>query len=209
MIFLLFLWPAGAAQATEVNVIGVFPGKAVLVINKGAPRTLSVGQTSPEGVKLVGSDRDSAVVEIAGKRETLKLGGQAIASSTASAEKPSVTLYSDARGHFVATAYINGAPVTFLVDTGATLVTLGNSEAKRLGINYLKGERTVIMTANGPAQVYRVKVDSIKLGNVTVNNVDTVVAESDKVGIGLLGMSFLNHFEMKRESDTMTLIKRY
>lgn len=208
MIFLLFLCLAGPAQATEVNVIGLFPGKAVVVIDGGKPRTLTAGQTSPEGVKLISADPNSAVVEIAGKRQTLSIG-KTISSGYAAAENPSITLYPDTRGHFITTVYINGAPVKFLVDTGATMLTLGNSEAKRLGINYLKGQRTVVMTANGPAQVYLVKVDGIKLGSITINNVDTLVAEGDQVSIGLLGMSFLNHFEMRRDSDSLTLTKRY
>lgn len=208
LIFLFFLCLSASAQATEVNVIGLFPGKAVVVIDGGKPRTLSAGQTSPEGVKLISADQNSAVVEIAGKRQTLNIG-KTISSGYAAAGNPSITLYPDARGHFITTLHINGAPVKFLVDTGASMVTLGNSEARRLGINYLKGERTVVMTANGPAPVYRVKVDGIKLGGIMINNVDTLVTEGDQVGIGLLGMSFLNHFDMKRDSESLTLIKKY
>jgi len=66
-----------------------------------------------------------------------------------------------------------------------------------------------VQTANGTAAVYLVKLDAVRVGDITVNNVDAVVVEDGKLGIALLGMSFLNRMEMKRAGDTLTLIKRY
>lgn len=184
-------------------------GKAVLVIDGGKPRTMSAGQTSPEGVKLIGADSASATIEIAGKRETLRMG-QRISVSPPVVDNPSITLYPDSAGHFFATATINdGGTTRFLVDTGATMVTLGKSEARRLGINYLNGERRVMVTANGSAPVYLVKLDSVKIGAIKLDNVDAAVDENDRVGMSLLGMSFLNRLDMKRDGNRLTLIKRY
>ena len=68
---------ATQALATDLNVVGLFPNKAVVQINGGAPRTLSVGQKQ-DGVVLLSSSRDSAEFEIDGKRRTLKLGQQQV-----------------------------------------------------------------------------------------------------------------------------------
>src|SRR5438132_7746855 len=62
------------AGATDVTVVGLFSGKAVVTVNRGAPRTLSVGQTTPEGVKLLAVDAKGATLEVDGRREVLEMG---------------------------------------------------------------------------------------------------------------------------------------
>jgi len=104
---------------------------------------------------------------------------------------------------------INGGSVRFLVDTGATLVTLPASEARRLGIDYLRGRRGQMQTANGVAAVYRVTLDSVRIGDIEVNGVDAVVSEGGAMSMSLLGMSFLNRMEMRRDGQNMTLTKRF
>ena len=64
-------------------------------------------------------------------------------------------------------------------------------------------------TANGVVPVYTVKLDTLRVGEITVNNVDATVIEGDKLPIALLGMSFLNRMDMRREGQTMVLIKRF
>ena len=86
---------------------------------------------------------------------------------------------------------------------------LVEKRAKSAGVNYLAGTRARVQTANGVAAVYLVKLDSLRVGDITVNNVDAAVIEGDKLGIALLGMSFLNRMEMRRSGDTLTLIKRF
>ncbi len=206
----IFLMLPLGAPAADVNVIGLFSGKAVLVIDGGKPRTMAAGDTSPEGVRLISANSESAVVEIGGRRQTLAPGQQ----SYATAARPdsgaaSVILNADARGHFVTTGTINGNTIQFLVDTGATSITLSSSDARRLGINYLAGSRAHTQTANGVVPVYRIKLDTVRVGGVTANNVDAVIIEGNALPIALLGMSFLNRMEMKRDGLTMTLTKRY
>jgi aspartyl protease family protein len=99
--------------------------------------------------------------------------------------------------------------VRFLVDTGASLISMGASEAKRLGIDYTSGQRTASATANGVVPTYRVKLDEVKVGEITLNNVDGMVHITDNLPSTLLGMSFLNRMEMKRDGGKMTLIKRF
>lgn len=198
----------GPAWATDVTVVGLFSGKAVITVNRGAPRTLAAGESTAEGVKLISSDSRGAVLEIDGKRQALEMG-QHFESPTQSGSRRAVTLAPDSRGHFVTDGAINGSHVRFLVDTGATFVSIPASEAKRLGIDYRKGQRGTSQTANGPAVVYRVALDSVTLGDITLFNVTAVVHDSAGLDVVLLGMSFLNRTEMRREGRVLTLTKRY
>jgi aspartyl protease family protein len=199
--------PAQALAATEVVLVGLIGARAIVAINGGAPRALAVGQKTAEGVVLLATEKDSAQFEIDGARKTLRMGQAYVQAG--GTEKKSVTLKADARGHFMTVGTINGGSVKFLVDTGATLIALPASDAKRLGINYQKGQRGTVQTANGVAVAYRVKLDSVRIGDVEVSNVDAAVGENDAMGVALLGMSFLNRMEMKRDGDSMTLTKRF
>lgn len=199
---------AGSAAATDVNVIGLFPGKAVVVIGRGEPRTLSVGQKTPEGVVLISADSEQAVLEVDGKREMLGMG-QHFETASQTAERSSVTLPADSRGQFYADGQVNGAHVRFMVDTGATNVLLPEAEAARIGIRFRGGQAGYIETANGRAPAYRVMLDSVTVGGITAYNVEAVVAQAQGLDVALLGMSFLNRTEMRRDGAYMTLTKRY
>jgi aspartyl protease family protein len=198
---------AAPAAATNVTVVGLASTRASVSINGAAPRWLAVGQRSAEGVLLVSVDGESATFEIDGRRRALRMN-QAYVAAGGSSGGGSVTLKADGRGHFVADAQVNGGAVRFLVDTGATLIALSGADAKRLGVNYLKGERGVAQTANGPAPAYKVKLDTVRIGDITINNVDAMVLEQG-LPVALLGMSFLNRTEMRRDGETMVLTKRY
>jgi aspartyl protease family protein len=205
-ILVLALATAGPAAAADVNVVGLFGAKAVVSINGGQPRTLSVGQKTSEGVALVAVDRDAATFEIDGKRRTLRMG-QAYSAPGGGGSQRTV-LRADGRGHFLADGQVNGAAARFLVDTGATLIALPTAEAKRMGISYLNAPQGVVNTANGSAVAYRVKLDTVRIGEITINNVDAVVIDGG-LHIALLGMSFLNRTEMTRDGETMVLTKRF
>jgi aspartyl protease family protein len=130
-------------------------------------------------------------------------------SSTAPASSGSrVTLIADERGHFVTIGSINGASIRFLVDTGATMISLSVSDARRIGLDYLKGEQGFTRTANGVARVYKLRLDTVKVGEITANGVDALVHDTD-LPWALLGMSFLNRVDMNRQGDNLTLVKRY
>ncbi len=206
----LFLMVALPVAAADVNVIGLFSNKAVLVVDGGKPRTVSAGEITPEGVRLISASSESAVVEINGRRQTLTPGNGSYGSAGRSAAgTSSVVLPADSRGHFVTDGAINGNTLQFLVDTGATLVTLSSSEARRLGINYLSGKRAYSQTANGVVSAYRIQLDTVRVGDITAHNVDAIVIEGNGLPLALLGMSFLNRMDMKRDGLTMTLTKRY
>ena len=99
--------------------------------------------------------------------------------------------------------------MSFLVDTGATFVSIPGKDARRMGIDFTKGPRGITQTANGPAPVYRIKLDSIRLGDIELLNVDAMVMDGGGLDEALLGMSFLDRVEMRREGQTMTLIRRF
>lgn len=197
---------SGGALALDVSLVGTFGDKAaILVVDGGAPRTVRVGREAG-GVKVVSVTRDSAVIEVAGERRTLARGQHF--STTAGDARPSVTLAADTRGHFVTEGAINGAAVRFVVDTGATVIALPAADAVRLGLDYRKGPLAVTKTAAGVVPVYRVRFDSVRLGSIELAQIDGVVIEQG-LDIALLGMSFLNRVEMRREGETMTLIQRF
>lgn len=202
---LMLLGTGSAVAATQVNIVGLFSHKAVVIINGGKPKTLSVGQTS-DGVKLLAADSQSATLLIEGKTQQLGMGQ---AASVGGNSSPSVTLYANAQGHFISECQINGAPLKFLLDTGATTVALNSGDAKFANIDYKRGNLVKVGTANGIVTAYQVTIANLKIGNITLSQVEASVLEGGSPSIVLLGMSALNRLEMKRHDTAMTLVKKY
>ena len=205
-----FFWLAVlpfAVQGADVALAGVIGARAVLVIDAGAPQTLAVGARSREGVKLVALRDEIATVEVDGRRETLRLGEHAV-HVKGGHQAARLQLQADSQGHFVSRGRINGIEVNLLVDTGATFVSLGRSDAKRIGLDYTKGERGLTATANGTVPVWRMRLDTVELGGMTLHNVDASVHESE-LPLVLLGMSFLNRTQWQRDGEKLILQKRY
>ena len=202
------LLACGTAFAQTVSMSGSLGDKALLMID-GAPRTVAAGATV-QGVKLIGVTGSDAVVEVKGRRVTLQLGGAQVNIGGAPSQGggTQIVLAGDSAGHFFTGGSINGKAVRFLVDTGATYVSMGVNEAERLGIDYRAGRRGVTNTANGAMAVYKVALASVRVGDVLVYDVEALVGQSPMDQV-LLGNSFLTRFQMKRENDTMTLSKRY
>jgi aspartyl protease family protein len=207
IIALLLALHCGHAAAADVALIGVIGDKAaVFALAGGEPKTVKVGQKW-SGITLIAVARGQATVEIDGKQRVLQIGQHYRAVAAASGRQ-SVTLYADSRGHFITEGSVNGIPVRFMVDTGATVIALPASDARRLGMDYLKGARGMVQTANGPAPAYRVQLDVVKLGDLQLNNVEAIVIEQG-LNVALLGMSFLNRVEMRREGELMMLNRRF
>jgi aspartyl protease family protein len=198
---------APSARATEVLLAGLFPGKALMVIDGHAPRSVEVGATSPEGVKVLSVDRDGANVEADGRRLRLEVGQSAINVGSRGGTGE-IRLQADSAGHFMTQGAVNGASMQFIVDTGASLISIGHSDAMRAGIDYLKGKPNTSMTANGVINVWLVTLDTVKVGDVTLRNVPAFVHNQD-MPFALLGMSFLNRMDMRRDGSVMNLHQRY
>ncbi|HQO16286.1 MAG TPA: TIGR02281 family clan AA aspartic protease, partial [Methylotenera sp.] len=198
-VWLTLLFASLAQATTQVNVVGLFSNKAVVIINGGKPKTLSVGQTS-DGVKLLAADSKTATLQIEGKTQQLGMGQAAsVGGNNANAGVASVTLYANTEGHFISECYVNGVPLKFLLDTGATTVALNSGDAKFAKIDYKRGEPIQVSTANGIATAYRVTIATLKIGAVTLNQVEASVIEGGSPSVVLLGMSALNRLDMKRQ----------
>ena len=197
---------AGAAQAADVAVAGLFPGRAVLVVDGGAPQTVRVGGRTREGIVLKAATSEAATLEHDSRVFVARLGEQVASSAGTAASE--ISLQADGGGHFFTSARINGVAVNALVDTGATLVSMGRNEAVRLGIDYRSGTMGRSATANGLATIWKVRLDAVELDGVRLLGVDAAVHETD-LPVVLLGMSFLNRMDWRREGDRLLLKKRY
>ena len=197
----------GAAAAADVALVGVIGDKAaVLAVDGGDPKTVKVGQTW-NGITVLSVQGDRATVTFEGRTRVLWQGPH-YRSTAPAADRAQVVLAAGPGGHFIAEGLVNGTPVRFLVDTGATSIALPAREAARLGIDYRKAPHGVSNTANGPVTVYRVSLATVRLGAIELHTVQAVVIENG-LDTALLGMSFLNRVEMKREGSTMTLTRRF
>lgn len=206
-------WLAAAAvahaAAASVTLTGSIGSRAILIVNGNPPKTVAVGE-SYQGVKLVSLQAEQAVVELEGKRVNLRMdtpvsiGGGASLGGGGSR----VVLSADSSGHFMTQGAINGRPVTFMLDTGATAIALSVADAQRIGLDYSKGQRVVMNTANGQAPAYRLRLQSVRVGDVEVYDIDAVVSPQPMPFV-LLGNSFITRFSMRRDADQMVLEKRY
>jgi len=208
MVLVLGIVTATLADAPRVRVLALFTDKAMLEID-GRERLLRAGQTSPEGVRLVGADQHEAVIEVGGKRETLTFG-TAVGGSFAAPASREVKIYRNARGAYTRAGSINGRTVDFMVDTGATAIALSATEARRLGIAYrLDGDPVQVTTASGVARGHRVSLDRVTVGDISLRNVEALVIAGDLPEQVLLGMTFLNRVDMRQEGAEMVLKTKY
>ena len=205
---LALLLAATAAHAQGVALVGMLGSKALLVVNGTAPKTVAPGDTH-EGVKVISTSGDQAVVEQNGKRSTLRVGEAPVnmGASKTGGKGNRIVLVAGTGGHFLTAGQINGKAVQFMVDTGATSVAMGAQDAERAGVNFKSGQLITLSTANGSVQGFRILLDSVRVGDVEVFGVDAVVTPQPMPYM-LLGNSFLTRFQMLRENDQMTLTKK-
>jgi aspartyl protease family protein len=208
LLLCLLILQSAALGSPNIAVMGLFRDKAVLLID-GKRRILTVGERSTEGVKLISANSKQAVIEMGGKRNTHTLGSQ-ISTSFAQGSTKRVSIYRNPRGMFTTVGSINGLPVNFLVDTGASAIAMSILEARRLGLNYkMEGKKIVVRTASGLSSAYAVKLNAVKLGDIVQRNVDAIVIDSHEPATALLGMSYLGHLNITNEGVVMHLEQRY
>ncbi len=200
---------ATAHAQPKVQLNGTLGTRSALLVIDGVPQAVQVGSTV-KGVRLVSLEDGRAVVEVAGQRQTLTLGAQPgrVTGPDGDSAPRQIVLTAGSGGHFMTQGAINGRATNFMVDTGATDVAISQIEADRLGLRYANGRRLVTHTANGVAPAYQILLSSVRIGGVDIYNVSAVVIPSDMPFV-LLGNSFLNRFQMKRDNDQMTLEQRY
>jgi len=195
---------AAAAAAQTVTLAGRMGERALLVVD-GTPHVVAVAGHAA-GVTLLGWVGEEAEVDLAGVRSRLRVGGTPAqigpAPAAAAAREIVMTVGSD--GHFTPAGSINGQSVRFLVDTGATLVSVGREEALRLGVDLANARHGVSQTANGPVAVQIVTLNRVRVGEVELRNVGALVVPQ-ALPFVLLGNSFLSRFQMRRDNDVMRL----
>jgi len=198
---------AAAAQAQSVAFSGMLGDKALLIID-GQARGVAVGSTV-QGVKLVRIDGVQAQIEANGKAQTLRLGGTAVVAGDTGdgGNGGRIVLPVGSGGHYTGLASINGHPVQFVVDTGATMVSMGVDVASQLGLDLRNSTAAGAMTANGAVAVRTLTLPKVSVGGVTVYN-DEAMIVPQPIPVVLLGNSFLSHFQMRSESSTLVLEKK-
>jgi aspartyl protease family protein len=189
-------------------VVGLFRDRAVLEID-GRQRILRVGETSPEGVRLLAADSVAAILEVDGREIRGTLDGR-VSTRTKTPQTQGVQVWRDNQGMYATVGSINGLPVSFIVDTGATQVAMNAAEARRLGIDYrVVGSPAAITTASRIERAWAVTLESVKVGEILLRNVPGIVLEGPQPEKVLLGMSYLGRLKISNDGQVMTLQKKY
>lgn len=198
VILLCIITPCSMA-IEKITVSGLFKDRAVVIID-GTQRLLTIGKPSPEGVTLISANTNEAVLEIDGVQKSYELGREISSTFTGPAPGETVTIAPDNGGMYLVNGSINGFQVSFVVDTGATLISMNKHQAKRIGLDYkMQGVESTAETAAGYARIFLVKLNEVKVGNITVHDVDAAVHDDEFPTVILLGNSFLGRVNMVRE----------
>jgi aspartyl protease family protein len=208
-VFFLFaavlsLFALAATAAPRVQVVGLFPGAAVLNVD-GQRKLVRAGQMGPGGVEVVSADSKGAVLRVDGVERSYGLSRE-LSSGFAEPDRRQLSIAQGQGGHYWIAGSINGQPVQFLVDTGATSVAINEIQARRLGIDYrVDGRQIVVGTASGTAKAWRVNLSSVKVGAIDVIGVEAVVVEGGSPTDALLGMSFLSRVSWREDQGVLKL----
>ena len=200
--------PSSAEQSSSLKVraLALFKHKAVLEIN-GKRRTLKAGDESPEGIKLLDANSSRAVVQINGQRRDLKLNSKITTGHEKI--KNTVQLFPGDGGHYFVDGLINGNSIRFLVDTGATTIAINKHMAKKIGLLYkVDGQKGFVETASGTATAYGVRFSTVQIRSIKLKNIPGTVIDGSFPSIALLGQSFLNRLNLRRDGLMMELSER-
>ena len=199
---------ASTALAADpgVKVIALFADKALLQVGE-QQKIVTKGETFA-GVLLESASARGAVVVIDGKRQKLGLN-QSIAGNFKKRDRSRMKIYPDSLGMYYVKGKINGVATRFLVDTGATFVTLSGNHAKRLKIDYRKGKYSTAQTASEVVPVWQIKLASVSIGGIELKNVEATVIAGEQPFDVLLGNSFLRHTRIQQAGAVLEIEKRY
>ncbi len=208
-LLLVGLYASASTADRDIHVVALFKGRVMVVID-GKRHLLQTGETSPEGVKLLSADSAGAVFEYRGETLRRRLDGRVHTALASPKAGEDVLIFRDTWGMFHTVGSINGMPVKFLVDTGASSIAMNSAQARRLGIDFLvEGDRTRVATASDVVPAYRLRLDVVKVGSIQLRNVLAVVIDGPQPTEVLLGMSFLGRLEMINRSDKLILRRKY
>ena len=208
LILLLTLIVGGVGAADiPVKVIALFTDKALLQVGD-QQKVLSKGETFA-GVLLESASGRGAVVVVEGKRLELGLNQSTIASSYKKPDRSSLKIFPDTYGMYFVNGAINGKKTRFVVDTGATYVTLSGRKARQLEIDFTEGDAGSLQTAAAVVPSWNIRLDTVSVGDIRLSNVEATVIEGDQPVDVLLGNSFLQHTVLRKAGGAMELKKRY
>ena len=198
--------PMARAGSPSIEVEALFTNAAVLQIG-GERKMLKVGQ-SFRGVTLVAAHSGTATVEVDGRQVELGIS-QRIGANYQQPEAKVVTIQRDARLQYQTTARINGRGVQVLVDTGANVVAMNSAHASTLGVDFSAGTPSRVETASGLVNAWIVTLGSIDVGGIRVDNVRASVVEGGFPATILLGMTYLQHVEIKENNGVLSLSRAW
>ena len=202
---LLFAVPIAAKQPqAPVSLLALFKDKALLQV-AGQPTMMKTGETDNRGIRLVSADSKHAIIEVNGHQQVLFLGSGVKFPGLTEAEPRAVSIWANSKGIFFASGKINAFPVNFVVDTGAATVAISSETAKRIGIEYLGGEKSRAHTAGGVVPVYNITLKKINVRGISVSNVVATVVEGSHPKEPLLGMSFLRQVKITSEGNRLDI----
>ena len=209
VVLLVCIYSAASWAIKDIHVVALFKDRAIVMID-GKQRLLRTGDSSPEGVKLVSADSVGAVFGYQGRTLERQLDGRVHAAAESPKGHDDVLIFRNKWGMFKTVGSINGLPVKFLVDTGASSVAMNSAQARRLGVDFrVQGEPIYVSTASDVTQAYQLKLDVVKVGSIQLRNVTAVVMDGAQPTDVLLGMSFLGHLEMINKGDKLILRRKY
>ncbi len=192
----------------DIQVLGLLKNTVILRI-EGRQQMLKAGQTSKEGVQVLVVDNEHALIEYQGKRHRLTLSDQ-ISTSFSKSPRKSYSMSRDHFGHYKTVGFINGYKVEMLVDTGASYIAMNSQQAKQLGINFfLDGRRHSVNTASGVVAAYGIMLDKVIVGGIEMRNISASVLVGEYPKQILLGMSYLNHVDIRESGGIMVLEEKY
>lgn len=200
-------WVMATSQAavSEIQVLGLFKNAAVLKINDER-KLVRVGEEH-QAVHLLAANSNKAMVEVKGKRYVLSMADNvAVRVGLPDAINAQAHLISNG-GMYKVTGSINQQLVDFVVDTGATYITMNAKHARKLGLDFSHGKKVMMNTAKGKTTAHVFTVASVRIGGIELRNVKAAVVHELESNTMLLGMSFLNQVEMRQKNGLMVLKK--
>lgn len=200
---LLPIFETLAENTPQIQVLALFRDKAMLKIN-GNRHLLKAGGKTINGVKLIRSNANFAIIEVNGDEKKYGLGSQI--STRLSTPKTSVVRIPSNRGMYKTNGLINGRSVDFLVDTGASVIAMARPTADRLQIQYREtGTPMKVSTASQLHNAWHVMLNTVTVGGITLHQVDGTVIDTAHDQAILLGMSFLNRVKFSQEQGVVVL----
>ena len=201
------------AGATEINLVAIMGNRVMVEIDGSKPK-LMVPNESRNEVTLLSISNGEAVFDVAGKKQTLSMNNRsykALASTqdASGVAGKTIALSVADGGHFFAPLTLNGVPVRGMIDTGATTLAISSSLAKTANVSFAGAATGYAQTAQGIVAARRVKINTLRFGDLLLYNVDATVIEGDFPSAPLIGMNILQRFTMQREADQLLLTQRY